>query len=198
MSSSARVGLYGGTFDPLHSGHLHLITEILRRNLVDELLIIPAGIPWMREHQPKASPADRLEMVQLGVAELPEEIRARVRVSDIEIRRDGPTYTIETVQELKRENPSSHFVLILGSDAFANFAQWHRAEDLRKMVEILVIARDGEGLDIDALDVSSTVIRSNVGSLLDVRSEDVRSSAAEDLPESIWKFIQERNLYASK
>lgn len=193
MSSSARVGLYGGTFDPLHSGHLHLITEILRRNLVDEILIIPAGIPWMREHQPKATPADRLEMVKLGVAELPAEIRARVQVSDIELGRDGPTYTIDTVEELKRENPASHFVLILGSDAFANFAQWHRAEELRTMVEILVIARDGEGLDIDALDASSTLIRTELSS-----SSNLKVSSAEYLPESIWKFIQERNLYASK
>lgn len=193
MSSSARVGLYGGTFDPLHSGHLHLITEILRRNLVDEILIIPAGIPWMREHQPKATPADRLEMVRLGVAELPAEIQVRVKVSDIEVIRTGPTYTIDTVAELKSEYPSSRFVLILGSDAFANFAMWHRAEELRKLVEILIIAREGEGLDIDALDVSSTSIRSNLSAL-----PNVRSSSAEDLPESIWKFIQERNLYASK
>lgn len=147
----------------------------------------------MREHQPKASPADRLEMVKLGVAELPAEIRGRVRVSVLEIGRDGPTYTIDTVEELKSESPSSHFVLILGSDAFANFAKWHRAEELRKLVEILVIARDGEGLDIDALDVSATSIRNNLSA-----PPNARTSSAQDLPESIWKFIQERNLYASK
>ena len=152
----------------------------------------------MREHQPKASPADRLAMVKLGVAELPAEIRARVRVSDIEIGREGPTYTIDTVEVLKNENQSSHLVLILGSDAFANLAKWHRAEELQKIVEILVIARDGDGFDIDALDVSSTSIRKDLSSPLSERAEDVRSSSAEDLPESIWKYIQERNLYASK
>lgn len=139
----------------------------------------------MREDQPIASPVNRLEMIQLAIMELPEKFRARVRISEIEIRRAGPSYTIDTVEELQRENPNLHFVLILGSDAYANFDKWHRSEDLRRIIELLVIARDGDGLEIDALDVSSTAIRRQL-------------HHNQDLPETIWKYIQERNLYASK
>ncbi len=147
----------------------------------------------MRDNDLGASAQDRLAMVKLAVGELAPELRARVKVSDIEIRREGPTYTIDTVEAIRIESPDSHFVLIVGSDAFANFAKWHRSEDLRKLVEIIVVARDGEGLDIQALDISSSHVRQNLKSSI-VRAQ----SNTKDLPESIWKYIQERNLYASK
>lgn len=147
----------------------------------------------MRENDLGASAEDRLAMVKLAVGELAPELRERIKVSDIEIRREGPTYTIDTVEALKKESPDAHLVLIVGSDAFANFAKWQRSEDLGKLVEIIVIARDSEGLDIQALDISSSQVRANLKSSI-VRPK----SSTEDLPESIWKYIQERNLYASK
>ena len=192
MSKPARVGLYGGTFDPIHRGHLHLITQLLKRSVVDEIVIIPARIPWMRDEAPSASAQERLEMVRLGIAALVPEVEPRVSVNEIEILRAGPSYTIETVEELKAQSPQTHFVLILGSDAFAGIENWHRSKELLAMIEVLVIAREGEGLDIDALAVSSTRIRAE---LLNRNSTTARS---EDLPESIWKYIKERNLYASK
>ena len=192
MSKPARVGLYGGTFDPIHRGHLHLITQLLKRSVVDEIVIIPARIPWMRDEAPSASAQERLEMVRLGIAALVPEVEPRVSVNEIEILRAGLSYTIETVEELKAQSPQTHFVLILGSDAFAGIENWHRSKELLAMIEVLVIAREGEGLDIDALAVSSTRIRAE---LLNRNSTTARS---EDLPESIWKYIKERNLYASK
>ena len=94
-----RLGFFGGTFDPIHSGHLHLISQIIERDLVDKLLVCPAGNPWMRSDGPIASAMDRLEMAHLAVSDLPDQVRSRVSACDCEVRRSGPTYTIDTVKE---------------------------------------------------------------------------------------------------
>lgn len=189
MSSPIRIGLYGGTFDPIHQGHLHLIEQLFARDIVDELVLIPAGHPWLRENAPLASAQDRMAMAQLAVKELPTEMQNHVKVSDVEINRDGPTYTIDTVEQLQKIDPSAKWILILGSDAFANIDKWHRSGELQSLIEILVISRDGEGLNIEALPVSSSQIRSQI------RHQE---SAIKYLPESVRAYIEERNLYASK
>ena len=188
MSSPTRIGLYGGTFDPIHQGHLHLIEQLFARDLVDELILVPAGHPWMRDYAPFASAHDRLAMAHLAVNDLPEVVRAHVLVSDVEVNRSGPTYTIDTVEELRKFRPDAKWLLILGSDAFASLPQWHRSAELHSLIEVLVIARDGEGLDIEALPVSASHIRSQIQN---------HKSAIKYLPESVWAYIKERNLYVS-
>ena len=188
MSSPTRIGLYGGTFDPIHQGHLHLIEQLFARDFLDELILVPAGRPWLRIDEPYASAEDRLAMVHLAVKELPVAIREHVLVSDVEVNRSGPTYTIDTVEELKKFRPDATWLLILGSDAFAGIDQWHRSEELQSAIEILVIAREGEGLNIDALPISASQIRSQLQN---------NESAIKYLPESVWAYIKERNLYAS-
>ena len=189
MSSPARIGLYGGTFDPIHQGHLHLIEELFARDIVDELIVIPTGEPWLRGRAPFASGQDRLAMAQLAVKELPENIRSHVWVNDTEIRRSGPTYTIDTVEEMKKYQPDARWLLILGSDAFANIEKWHRSAELQALIEILVIAREGQGLDIEALPVSASQIRAEI---------QAHETEIKYLPESVWAYIKERNLYVSK
>ncbi len=189
MSSPKRIGLYGGTFDPFHEGHLHLIEQLLSLDLVDELIVVPAGKPWLRGSAPIAPPADRLAMAQMAIKDLPAQIRDHVWVNDIEIKREGPTYTIDTVEEFKKYQPDARWILILGSDVYSGIKKWHRAAELRELVEFLVIARDGEGLNIDALPVSASGIRQQI---------KAGESAIKYLPESVWTYIKERNLYASK
>lgn len=189
MSSPARIGLYGGTFDPVHQGHLHLIEQLFARDIVDELIVVPAGEPWLRSRAPFASGEDRLTMAALAIKTLPENIRSHVWVSDVEVRRSGPTYTIDTVQELKTFQPDAKWLLILGSDAYASIEQWHRSAELQALIEILVIARDGEGLDIEALPVSASQIRAHI---------QAHETEIKYLPESVWAYIKERNLYVSK
>ncbi|HEX7405867.1 MAG TPA: nicotinate (nicotinamide) nucleotide adenylyltransferase [Candidatus Nanopelagicaceae bacterium] len=189
MSHPARIGLYGGTFDPIHNGHLHLIAQLLERHLVDELILIPAGQPWLRANSPMASGVDRLAMAQLAVKDLPPEIQSQVSVSDIEVQRSGPTYTIDTVEQLQKARPDVRWVLILGSDAHQAMGQWHRSEELQSLVEILIVARDGHGLDIQALPISATDLRASLQS---------QPSQQHELPESVWTYIKEHKLYASK
>ena len=142
----------------------------------------------MRDNAPRASAADRLAMVKIAVDELPVEIRAKVSVSDLEVNRVGASYTIDTVQELQKARPGLRWSLIIGSDVRAGLEKWHRSDELQTLVEVLTIARDGEGLNIDALPVSATQIRASIQAN---RKEEA------DLPEPIWTYIKERNLYAS-
>ncbi len=170
-------------------GHLHLIEQLFSRGIIDELVLVPTGEPWLRAHAPHASGEDRLAMARLAVNALPEDVRGRVSVSDVEVRRAGPTYTIDTVHELQSSRPNEKWILIIGSDAYTNFAQWHRSAELQRLIEVLVIARDGDGMNIDALPVSATEIRSQI---------QQGATEIKYLPESIKAYIKERNLYASK
>jgi nicotinate-nucleotide adenylyltransferase len=112
-----------------------------------------------------------------------------VTVSDLEVQRSGPTYTIDSVEHLQRLRPDATWVLILGSDAHQGISQWHRSDELQSMVEVLVIARDGDGLDIQALPISATKLRASL---------QVKAKEQSELPESVWNYIKEKNLYASK
>jgi nicotinate-nucleotide adenylyltransferase len=181
-----KLGLYGGTFDPIHNGHTHVITQLLSQNIVDRILVIPAGEPRLRENAPKASGAARRTMCQLAINDLPPEIRSKVEVNPIEILRMGPSYTIDTVEAVAQTYPDDEIVLIVGTDAYAKLDQWHRIEDLKKMVTLEVIQRPGYLADsarnIDAIDLSAT---------------QVRLHQSDQLSPSVANYIKENNLYVS-
>lgn len=179
----SRVGIYGGTFDPIHLGHLHVITQLFEKDLVDQLLVIPAGVPLLRENAPIATGQQRRTMCQLALADLPAEIASNVQVNPIEILRTGPSYAIDTVEAVAQNYPDDTIVLVIGQDAAEKLNQWHRIDELREMVEFLIIARPGftgDGVDIGALNVAATTIRQGL-------SADVSSSVA--------AYIRENNLY---
>ena len=194
-----KVGIYGGTFDPIHNGHLRVIVELLSKKIVDQIILIPAGEPRLRIEAPIADGQTRLEMCGLAIKDLPVELIEKVSVSDIEIKRSGPTYAIETVQELISSTKSElsertdvELFWIIGSDAYANIDKWHRADELKELVSFIVIDRPGtdpnDGLDIDALDLSATQIRNDI----------VANNEIHGVSPSVRKFIVERKLYAGK
>ena len=194
-----KVGIYGGTFDPIHNGHLRVIVELLSKKIVDQIILIPAGEPRLRIEAPIADGQTRLEMCGLAIKDLPVELIEKVSVSDIEIKRSGPTYAIETVEELISSTKSElsertdvELFWIIGSDAYANIDKWHRADELKEMVSFIVIDRPGadpnDGLDIDALDLSATQIRNDI----------VANNEIHGVSPSVRKFIAERKLYAGK
>ena len=181
-----RVGIYGGTFDPINTGHLHLIKKIIAENIADLLLVVPAGEPRLRESAPVASGAQRRTMCQLAINELPDQIRSKVQVNPIEILRMGPSYAIDTVEAVKQTYPDDEIIFIIGSDAFEKIDQWHRIDELRALVKFEVIARPGyqasDARNIGALDISAT---------------EVRNHLSDQIPASVATFIRENNLYAS-
>jgi len=185
----------GGTFDPIHLGHLHILKSLAPK--FDQLMVIPSGEPRLRLDKPSASGVDRLEMCISALDDLPGELQEKVVVNDLEVRRKGPTYAIETVNQLRAFNPRDTFTLILGSDAAAKFDQWYRSEALRKIVEILVVTRPGEAalksgfeeVSIKALDISATQIR---------EAFENKKSVAEIISPTVLTYIKEHKLYGSK
>jgi nicotinate-nucleotide adenylyltransferase len=179
----SRVGIYGGTFDPIHVGHLHVITQIIEKKIVDQLLVVPAGQPLLRDQAPHASAQQRRTMCQLALLDLPTEVASKVQVNPIEVLRTGPSFAIDTVEAVVQNYPDDQIVLIVGQDAADKLDLWHRIDELRTMVEFVVISRpgfQGNGIDIGALPVAATTIREGL-------SADVSSSVA--------AFIRENNLY---
>lgn len=164
------------------------MVELLRKEIVNQVILIPAGQPRLREAAPSADGQSRLEMCKLAISDLPAEIKDRVTVSDTEIRRSGPSYAIDTVTEFQREGQELYW--IIGSDAYANIDKWHESAKLQEEISFIVIDRpgsqgaDGENLDIDALDISATSIRSD--------------AQVNGVSPSVRKYIIERKLYASK
>ncbi len=181
-----KLGLYGGTFDPIHNGHTHVITQLIERGIVDHLLVVPAGEPRLRENSPKATGAQRRTMCQLAINDLPPEIRSKVEVNPIEILRMGPSYTIDTVEAVKQAYPDDEIILIVGTDAYEKLDHWHRVDELMKLVTLEVIQRPGYigdlARDIDAIDVSAT---------------QVRLHQSDQLSPSVAAYIKENNLYVS-
>jgi nicotinate-nucleotide adenylyltransferase len=168
---------------------MHVITQLLRRNVVDQIILFPAGQPRLRENDPVATGAQRRQMCELAVTDLPADISARVEVNPIEILRDGPSYTIDTVEAVARNYPDDSLHLVIGSDAYAKLDQWHRIDDLKKLVTFIIIERPGVagsesdlGLDIGALNVAST---------------GIREGSSREYSPSVAHFIKEHHLYGS-
>ncbi len=182
----ARLGLYGGTFDPIHIGHMHVITQLLRRDIVDRIIIFPAGQPRLRDNDPVATGAQRRAMCEAAVSDLPADISSLVEVNPIEILREGPSYTIDTVEAVAQTYPDDSLHLIIGSDAYAKLEQWHRIEDLKKLVTFIIIERPASesqiGLDIAALDIAST---------------GIREGSSREYSPSVAQFVKEHHLYGS-
>ena len=126
-------------------------------------------------------------MCQLAVNSLAPDVKHRVEVNPIEVLREGPSYTIDTVEAVAQTYPTDSIVVVVGTDAYTNIDQWHRAEELKKMVEFVVIDRpDFPGtpnLDVDAIAVSATQIREH---------------HSDEVPAAVAAYIKEHNLYASK
>jgi nicotinate-nucleotide adenylyltransferase len=133
----AGIGILGGTFDPVHCGHLRLALEIREQLSLDVVRLLPASNPQLRE-TPRADGSRRLELLTAAVDGVPGlEVDAR------ELDRDGPTYTVDTLESLRQEFPDSVLVFILGMDSFQGLDRWHRWQDLPDLAHLAVAHRPG-------------------------------------------------------
>ncbi len=131
------TGIFGGTFDPVHFGHLRLAGELHDAFRLDQVLFVPAGLPYHRGRSAHASDEQRLTMLKLATGR-----DNRFGVDERELRRQGPTYTYDTLVELRRERgPDATLVFLLGSDAFARIDTWHRWTDLFDLAHFAVAIR---------------------------------------------------------
>ena len=201
----SRVGILGGSFDPPHAGHLMIAREAQARVGLDSVLFIPAGEQWLKEGQDVAPAIDRLAMTHLLISSDPDFV-----VSDMEVTRPGPTYTVDTLREL-RENLSSdreHY-FILGEDSVADLPRWHNPQELVTLCRFIAMPRvDGAGRpDLTVAYNAIPGLRERVTVLEDAPRMDVSSSSIRDMletgenlrgvvPEAVLKYITAHRLYA--
>jgi nicotinate-nucleotide adenylyltransferase len=131
-----KLGLFGGTFNPIHRCHLTIAGQVRQRMALDRLLFIPANIPPLKSKAALAPAADRLEMVRLAM-----QPYAWAEVSTVEIDRSGPSYSVETVQLLRRQRPDDRLYFLVGTDAFKDIMDWREPERLMRLCELVVIPR---------------------------------------------------------
>ncbi|HEY8861866.1 MAG TPA: nicotinate-nucleotide adenylyltransferase [Candidatus Limnocylindria bacterium] len=186
-----RVGVFGGTFDPVHVGHLAIANAALESVPLDRVLFVLARRSPLKERDPVAGEADRLRMLELAVAGEP-----RFVVSRVELDRDGPSYTVDTLERLS--GPDDLF-LILGGDAVADFPRWKDPERIAKLATLVVAERPGAP---DRVGDAPTIVFD--APRLDISSRELRARAARGLslrylvPEPAWKHLEARRLYRTE
>jgi nicotinate-nucleotide adenylyltransferase len=191
-----RIGVFGGTFDPPHNGHLAAAVNVRHALQLDRVLLVVAGVPWQKVGERAISPAaDRMAMVEAAVAGVQD-----LEPSDLEIDRGGDSYTADTLRLLHEEAPGRSLFVILGRDAAAGLPTWERVDEVRAQAEIVVVDRPGHGMavlppgwdvqhvDCPDLEISSTDLRARAG---DGRPLDFL------VPPAVVSCIQERRLYRS-
>ena len=207
------IGIFGGTFDPIHFGHLRSALELYQTLDLAEVRFIPCYQPVHRK-LPIASPEDRLAMVRTAVAAEPV-----FKVDDCEIQRKGPSYMIDTLEHLRRILPETPLCLIMGIDALLGFPSWHRYEDILKLANLVVAHRPQYHLPHTGtvaelikhrLKQNPTVIHESLaGNIilqpvtpLEISATDIRKQIAMGrsprylLPDGVYKYIQEHGVYS--
>jgi len=184
-----RVGILGGTFDPPHNGHLLAAEQVRSALSLDEIWFLPAGVPPHKKTT-ITSAKQRLEMTELAI-----ETNCHFKVNDIELGRSGPSYTIDTMKELKKIHPASQFYFIIGADMIAYLPKWHKIDELSRLIEFAGVNRSGYSaetvypvhlIDIPAFDISSSLIRERVKNDLSVKYM---------VSDQVIRFIKENRLY---
>ncbi len=192
----ARIGVFGGTFDPPHIGHLVTAVNLRYEMKLHSVLMVVANEPWQKLGSRKLSSAeDRLAMVRAAV-----EGEDGIEASDIELLRGGPSYTVDTLKALREEDSSSELFLILGGDAASGLRSWQRPNEVAEFCRIIVVDRPGV---ISEVPPEFTVERLTVPRL-EVSSTDLRQRAATGaplrylVPEPVISLIAQRGLYRSE
>lgn len=190
-----RLGVMGGTFDPVHNGHVSMATALLDLFELDNVLFVPAGVPWQKEGYSAAE--DRWMMTALTAATDP-----RFEASRMEIDRKGPTYTVDTMAILRDfHGPDTELFFIAGIDAVITLGTWHRAEGLAGLAEVIAVPRPG--FDAAALRPGADWPRVHVADVpeIDVSSTEVRKRVREGLPIDelvppvVARYVAEHGLY---
>jgi nicotinate-nucleotide adenylyltransferase len=196
LATKRRIGIMGGTFDPIHHGHLVAASEVSSRFHLDEVIFVPTGRPWQKDVQAVTSPEHRYLMTVIATAANP-----RFTVSRVDIDRNGPTYTIDTLADLRAEYPDAELFFITGADALAAIVSWKNAAQMFDLAHFIGVTRPGYQLqdpnlpmgtvtliEVPALAISSTDCRARV-----LAGEPVWYL----VPDGVVQYIGKHRLYRS-
>jgi nicotinate-nucleotide adenylyltransferase len=182
------IGIFGGTFDPIHLGHLHVATELLKKLSLEKIIFLPVGTPAHRS-PPVASAKQRLAMIRLALADNP-----KFAVDEHELEKNSPSYTVDSLAYFKAQYPHSDLAFIMGADAFAHFTQWHEWKRILTLCTLIVVNRPESSpaeppaadniqqVSIEPCGISSTAIRAG-------------EISEATLPASVAEYIQAEKLY---
>ena len=187
LATLRKIGIYGGTFDPIHYAHLILARDAMETLQLDEVVFVPAAVSPHRQEEQRTAAAIRLEMIRAAIAGEP-----RFRVDERELQRPPPSFTIDTIEELLRNDRQLDVCYFIGSDNLARLGSWRRIEDLRKLVHFVVLQRgpapaNSEFPTIDRrIDISATEIRKRVATGQSIRYL---------VPAAVAEIIERHQLY---
>ncbi len=212
MKQQTGIGIFGGTFDPVHFGHLRTAFELYHTLPVKEIRFIPCQQPVLKTAA-YASPAQRLAMLQLAIAD-----RREFTFDDREIKRDTPSFMVDTLASLKQDYPDNTLYLIIGMDAFNEFEQWHRWQEILTLAHLVVVNRPGNDPNLHA-DVMTLLTQRSCHDLTKLMQQTsgliyqqrvtplmISATAIRELiklqqipryllPENVWEYIQREKLY---
>ena len=196
-----RIGIYGGTYSPPHIGHMKAAEYAIEALKLDRLLLIPTGVSPHKAMSAGATSADRLEMLRLSAAGM-----EKAQVSDLEIRRQGSSYTVDTLRQLRAENPGAELVLLMGTDMFVSFLNWREPESILALATLAVFCRGERGeqervgaqkAKLEALGAKVELVRNPVNAIssTDLRRMLVFGCADPFLMPGVGDYIREKGLY---
>lgn len=188
---SKKIGIFGGTFDPPHLGHLKIANKSIKRLKLDSLIFVPCYKHLLKESEPSASPYERSNMVALMTLR-----NKRFLISNFELERGGITYTIETLKYLKGVFGSAEFYLIMGSDTYKTFENWREPVEIRRLSTLVVFKREITQMEkkdekdiifnIKPIEISSTMIRERIRGGIDCKRF---------LIPAVYKYIMRNKIY---
>ena len=202
MSQQIKIGILGGTFNPVHSGHLYLAGKAMEKAGLTKVLFVPSNISYMKDQTDLVSAADRIAMVELAITEYPDFI-----LSEVDIERGGNSYSHETIADIREQYPDAELYFIVGADTLCQMETWRNPQDIFDQAVILVAYRSGESAEhlqekihelekdyharilliaVDRVDISSSEIR-----------EAVRTGQSFDemVPEAVREYVIRHKLY---
>jgi nicotinate-nucleotide adenylyltransferase len=202
-----RLGIFGGTFDPVHLAHLVMADQCREQARLDQVLFIPAPRPPHKREQPVTPFAQRVEMLGLAISGQPA-----FRIDELERDRPGPSYTADTLQELKERDPAAELCLIVGSDSLHDLPVWYEPARILELATLLVVARPGSAV------LSEEALRANLKlpavhpvrvqrvdmPLLEIASRDIRRRLTEGrsvrylIPRAVEAYIADKGLYGTQ
>jgi len=204
-----RLGIFGGSFDPVHTGHLVAARACLEQAGIDRMILVPAGVSPFKQDRPPTAGRHRVAMLELATAGDP-----LFEISAIELGRDGPSYTADTLEQLRAAHPGDTLLLVVGPDSLASFPTWHRPDRILKLAELLPVERQGLD-DLERLRSATPALEALVGRdrldriiasrvrmpPIESRSTEVRRAVAEGrplcglTPPAVEDYIRRHRLY---